>query len=111
VSGDVRPDDSGPPGPDPVRMSLAIRPGGRLLNVAFPSPEPSAFAHADLTMQTVYGTARAGDLDQVAALAMAGTLPATVSRRYPLEEAARAYADLVHTHVRGKLLVTVGTTD
>jgi NADPH2:quinone reductase len=99
------------PGPALIEVSHAIRSGGRLLNVAFPSPEPSAFDRADLTVDTVYSTARRGDLDQLASLAMAGTLPATVSRQYPLEEAARAYADLVHTHVRGKLLVAITATD
>jgi NADPH2:quinone reductase len=99
------------PGPILVKASDAIRPGGHLLNVAFPSPDPSAFDRADLTVRTVYSTARPGDLDELAAQAMAGSLPATISRRYPLEEAARAYADLVHTHVRGKILVMANATD
>ncbi|WP_433234977.1 NADP-dependent oxidoreductase [Streptosporangium sp. CA-135522] len=99
------------PGPALIEMSHVIKPGGRLLNVAFPSPEPSAFDRADLMVRTVYSNARPGDLDQLAAQAMAGTLPSTISRRYPLQEAARAYVDLVHTHVRGKLLVTAHDTD
>lgn len=98
------------PGPALVEASHVIRSGGRLLNVAFPSPEPSAFDRADLTMRTVYSTARPGDLDHLAAQAMAGTLPATISRRYALDEGARAYGDLMHAHVRGKLLVAANTT-
>ncbi|QFY14442.1 zinc-binding dehydrogenase [Nonomuraea phyllanthi] len=94
------------PGPALIEVSRAVGPGGRLLNVAYPSPDPSAFDRADLTVATVYSTARPGDLDELAAQAVAGTLPSTISRRYPLDEAARAYADLVGTHVRGKLLVT-----
>lgn len=103
------------PGSALVEVSRAVRPGGRVLNVAFPSPDRSAFDRADLRVDTVYSAARPGDLDQLAALAMAGTLPVTVSRQYPLDEAAQAYDDLVHTHVRGKLLVAVtgiaGTED
>ncbi|MGW4798639.1 NADP-dependent oxidoreductase [Nonomuraea sp. NPDC004297] len=99
------------PGPALVKASDAIRPGGHLLNVAYPSPDPAAFDRPDLTVRTVFSTARPGDLEELAARAMAGSLPATVSRRYPLAEAARAYADLVHTHVRGKLLVIADATD
>jgi NADPH:quinone reductase-like Zn-dependent oxidoreductase len=55
------------PGPALVEASRVIRPGGRLLNAAFPSPDPSAFDGAGLTVQTVYSTARPGDLDRLAA--------------------------------------------
>ncbi|MFI9816585.1 NADP-dependent oxidoreductase [Saccharothrix variisporea] len=92
--------------PEP-ELGRVVKPGGRLLNVAFPSPDPADFARADLTVRTVYGTARPGDLDLLAARAVAGGLPDTTGRRYPLEEAPRAYSDLVHTHVRGKLVVLV----
>jgi len=95
------------PGPALVGASRAIRPGGRLLNVAFPSPDPAAFDRADLTVRTVYSNARPGDLDELAAQAMNGTLPPTITRHYPLGEATRAYTDLARTHVRGKLLVTM----
>jgi NADPH:quinone reductase-like Zn-dependent oxidoreductase len=93
------------PGPALVEVSRVITSGGRLLNVAFPSPEPADFDRSDLTIRTVYSTAGPGDLDRLAAQAVAGVLPTTISRRYPLEAADRAYADLVRTHVRGKLLV------
>jgi NADPH:quinone reductase-like Zn-dependent oxidoreductase len=95
------------PGTALVKVSHAIRPGGRLINVAFPSPEPSMFDRADLTVETVFSNARPGDLDQLAAQAMAGALPSTISRRFTLEEAPGAYTELVHAHVRGKFLVTM----
>ncbi|TMR97723.1 NADP-dependent oxidoreductase [Nonomuraea basaltis] len=84
-------------------MASLVRPGGRLLNVAFPSPG------ADTGIETVYTTARPGDLEEVAALAVKGVLRSTVSRRYPLEQAAQAYADLVNEHVTGKLIVAIGS--
>ena len=98
-------------GPGLIEVGRAIRPGGRLLNVAFPGPEAAEFGRADLTVQTVYGSARAGDLDELAAQAVAGKLPNAISRRYPLQEAVRAYADLVHSHVRGKFVVAVTPAD
>lgn len=95
------------PGPALVEASRVLRPGGRLLNAAFPSPGPAAFDGRDLTTATVYSAARPGDLDRLARYAVDGTLPDTIGRRYPLADGPRAYADLVATHVRGKLLVTV----
>jgi NADPH2:quinone reductase len=91
-------------GPALAASARAIRPGGHLLNIAFPSPDPAAFANVRVT--TVYSHARPGDLDELAALAVRGTLPNTVTRRYGREEAAQAYADLTNTHTTGKLLVT-----
>jgi NADPH:quinone reductase-like Zn-dependent oxidoreductase len=94
-------------GPALVETSRVVRSGGQLLNAAFPSPDPSAFDGAGLVVQTVYSTAGPGDLDRLAEHALDNTLPSTISRRYTLEQAPQAYADLVNTHVRGKLLVTV----
>jgi hypothetical protein len=56
-------------------------------------------------VDTVYNAARRGDLDRLAAAALDGTLPDTTGRRYELDDGPRAYADLMHTHVRGKLVV------
>jgi NADPH:quinone reductase-like Zn-dependent oxidoreductase len=95
------------PGPDLVSASRALRPGGRLLNTAFPSPGPSAFDGADLTVETVYCTARRGNLEQLVRYAIDEMLPCTISRQYPLARAPQAYSDLAYTHVRGKLVVTV----
>ncbi|GAA3582224.1 NADP-dependent oxidoreductase [Nonomuraea rosea] len=89
------------PGTSLPAVARAVRPGGRLLNIAFPSPGP------DSGFETVYTKARPGDLEEVGALAVKGVLPDTVTRRYDLADAVRAYADLAHEHVRGKLLVAV----
>ncbi|HEX4215428.1 MAG TPA: NADP-dependent oxidoreductase [Candidatus Dormibacteraeota bacterium] len=96
------------PGAALVRVSEAIRPEGRLINAAFPSPDPADFERADLTVETVLSHASPGDLDRLAAQAMTGVLPSTISRRFPLEEAPWAYSELAHAHVRGKFLVTAG---
>jgi NADPH:quinone reductase-like Zn-dependent oxidoreductase len=87
------------PGTSLPAVARVVRPGGRLLNIAFPSPGPAT------GFETVYTKARPGDLEEVGALAVKGVLPSTVTRRYSLDEARRAYADLVHEHVRGKLIV------
>jgi NADPH:quinone reductase-like Zn-dependent oxidoreductase len=96
------------PGAVLIKVSEAIRPGGRLLNAAFPSPDPSDFDQVHLTVETIFSNARPGDLDQLAGHAMTGILPSTVSRMFSLEQAPRGYTELVHAHVRGKLLVTAG---
>jgi NADPH2:quinone reductase len=93
------------PGSRLVDAGRLLRPGGRLLNVAFPSPDPGDFDGRDFTFETVYGGARPGDLDELAALAADGSLPVSIGRRYRLDEAPRAYRDLVREHTRGKLVV------
>jgi NADPH:quinone reductase-like Zn-dependent oxidoreductase len=94
------------PGATLPATSRVLRAGGRLVNAAFPSPDPAAFTGIPVTVDNVYAAAGPGDLDLLARYAVAGTLPCTVGRRYRLAEAPRAYADLVGTHVRGKLVVT-----
>ncbi|GIL26589.1 NADP-dependent oxidoreductase [Actinocatenispora comari] len=94
------------PGAALPATSRVLRAGGRLLNAAFPSPDPAAFVGIPVIVDNVYAAAGPGDLDLLARYAVAGTLPCTVGRRYRLAEAPRAYADLVGTHVRGKLVVT-----
>jgi NADPH:quinone reductase-like Zn-dependent oxidoreductase len=95
------------PGAALVKVGDVVRPGGRLLNAAFPAPDPSDFDRTDLTVETVYSNARPGDLDQLATQAVAGVLPPTISRRFTLEEAPQAYTELVDAHVRGKFLVAM----
>jgi NADPH:quinone reductase-like Zn-dependent oxidoreductase len=87
------------PGTALPAFAPVVRPGGRMFTIAFPSPDPAT------GIETVLGAARPGELDEVAALALKGVLPSTVSRRYRLDEAPRAYRDLVREHVRGKLVV------
>ncbi|MYW05974.1 zinc-binding dehydrogenase [Streptomyces sp. SID3343] len=96
------------PGDRLVDLSRVIRPGGRLLNVAHPSPDPTAFA-GRITVTTVYGTARPGDLDELAARALDGTLPEAISRRYPLTAGALAFRELAELHTHGKLVITTAT--
>ncbi len=94
------------PGAALVRVCEVLAPGGRLLNAAFPSPDQSVFERADITTETVLSHAMPGDLDHLAAQALRGILPSTISRVFSLEQAPRAYTELVESHVRGKLLVT-----
>ncbi|MQY04491.1 NADP-dependent oxidoreductase [Actinomadura macrotermitis] len=86
------------PGTSLPGLASLVRPGGRLLNTVFPDPGGD--------VRTVLTTARPGDLDEVAALALKGVLPSAVTRRHPLEQAASAYAHLVNGHVTGKVVVT-----
>ena len=88
-----------------------IRPGGRLLNIVFPAPDPAAFDGADLTVQTIFTNARSGDLDALAGQALHGSLPVTISRRYRLADGVTACTDLLHAHTRGKLVIAAANED
>jgi NADPH:quinone reductase-like Zn-dependent oxidoreductase len=92
-------------GPELVALGPLIRPGGRLLTIVYPAPEPASFAGADVRVETVVTTARPGELEEVAAWALDGALPATISGRYRLADGARASVDLAPEHTRGKLVV------
>ncbi|MGW4774631.1 NADP-dependent oxidoreductase [Nocardia sp. NPDC004278] len=92
-----------------IEVSRAIRRGGRLLNATYPAPEPGTHDRDDLTMDTIHCAARPGDLDELAARANDGTLPAAIGRRYRLDDGPRAYRELVKEHSRGKLIVVMGT--
>ncbi|MFB9833191.1 NADP-dependent oxidoreductase [Actinoallomurus acaciae] len=95
------------PGRRLVDFARLVRRGGQILNVAFPKPDPAAFDRDDLTVETVFTTARHGDLAEVAARAIDGSLPAAIGRRYRLDDGPRAYRELVSEHTRGKLLVVM----
>lgn len=83
----------------------AIRPGGRLVNIVLPSPDPAACGIAGLTVETIAAAARPGDLDALAAQALDGSLPVAAGREYPLAEGVQACVDLVREHTRGRLVV------
>ncbi|KPI20257.1 NADPH:quinone reductase [Actinobacteria bacterium OK074] len=97
------------PGDRLTDVGRVIRHGGRLLNIAYPAPDPAAFERDDLTVHTVYGAAGPGDLDELAARANEGVLPSAISRRYRLDDGPRAYLDLEQEHTRGKLIVLMDT--
>ncbi|MHB6904131.1 NADP-dependent oxidoreductase [Streptomyces sp. DB-54] len=92
-----------------IDVSRVVRRGGRVMNATYPAPEPGTYERDDLTMDTIYSAARPGDLDDLAAQANDGTLPAAIGRRYRLDDGPRAYRELVQEHTRGKLIVTMGT--
>ncbi|WP_232295353.1 NADP-dependent oxidoreductase [Parafrankia sp. EUN1f] len=93
------------PGDGLAGAATAIRPGGRLLNIVFPTPDTAAFKGRDLTVATVITSARPGDLDLLAARALDGSLPVAISRRYPLTDGVRACVEFLNEHTRGKVVV------
>ncbi|MEW9519622.1 NADP-dependent oxidoreductase [Streptomyces tubercidicus] len=92
-----------------IEVSQVIRRGGRLMNATYPAPEPGTYERDDLAMGTIYSAARPGDLDELAARANDGSLPAAVGRRYRLADGSRAYLEFVQEHTRGKLIVAMHT--
>lgn len=89
-------------------VARAIRPGGRLLTITYPVPSQEWIGRDDVGLHFVLdmdGTL--GGMREVGELAESGELPATIGRRYDLDEGPRACVDFVHRHTTGKLVVTM----
>jgi NADPH:quinone reductase-like Zn-dependent oxidoreductase len=83
----------------------ALRPGGRLISVAAPPPEPREGHH---DVHYVFVRPSGYDLgEHVTPLVNDGRLRPHVEATYPLERAAEAHERLESGHVRGKLVLTV----
>jgi NADPH:quinone reductase len=57
----------------------------------------AAFDGADLVAETIFTSARAGDLEELVAQTLDGSLPVPISRRYRLADGARACIDLLRS--------------
>jgi NADPH:quinone reductase-like Zn-dependent oxidoreductase len=89
-------------------VAAAVRPGGRLLTVTYPVPQPEWLGRDDVALHFVLDLDGAlGGMREVGELARTGELPATIGRRYSLDEGAQACVDFVRLHTTGKLVVTV----
>ncbi|GAA5187139.1 NADP-dependent oxidoreductase [Rugosimonospora acidiphila] len=89
-------------------VAAAVRPGGRLLTITYPVPQQEWLGRDDVGLQFVLdmeGTF--GGMREVGELAVRGELPATIGRRYTLDEGVRACVDFARRHTTGKLVVTV----
>jgi NADPH:quinone reductase len=92
-----------------IQASRALRPGGRLLSTTPGTPEPTTFARDDITVTVVMDTTSVppGTFPAIAARALDGTLPDSISRRYRFDGAGQAYKDLAPAkHTRGKFVVS-----
>lgn len=88
-------------------VAAAIRPGGRLLTITYPVPTQEWIGRDDVALRFVLdmdGTL--GGMREVGDLVRDGDLPATIGRRYTLDEGPRACVDFVRLHTTGKLVVT-----
>jgi NADPH:quinone reductase-like Zn-dependent oxidoreductase len=93
------------PGDQLTRIAETVRPGGRLLTITYPLPERD---RDDIETKFVLDLGGAlGGMREVAEAAVSGALPATIGRRYTLDEGPRACVDFVREHTTGKLVVTV----
>jgi NADPH:quinone reductase-like Zn-dependent oxidoreductase len=96
------------PGDQLTGLARAIRPGGRLLTITYPVPQPEWTGRADVALHFVLDLDGAlGGMREVGELAARGELKATIGRRYTLDEGARACADFLRLHTTGKLVVTM----
>ena len=84
----------------------ALRPGGRLVSIAQPPPEPRAGHHE---VSYIFVRPSGYDLgEHITPLVAEGSLRPHVEAAYPLERAAEAHERIEQGHVRGKLVLTVG---
>lgn len=77
-----------------------------MLTITYPVPRQEDIGRDDVDLRFVLDMA--GELSQmrnVAEAASDGRLPATVGRRYRLDEGTAACADFVRLHTSGKLVV------
>ncbi|GAA0547810.1 NADP-dependent oxidoreductase [Paractinoplanes ferrugineus] len=78
----------------------ALAPGGRLLTITFPVPQPGFIDRDDVSFELVL------DIDgTIAGMKDVVDLTATIGRRYPFEQAGQAIADFANRHTRGKSVV------
>jgi NADPH:quinone reductase-like Zn-dependent oxidoreductase len=95
------------PSDDLTGVARAIRPGGRLLTITYPVPQQEWIGRDDVALHFVLdmdGTL--GGMREVADLAIRGDLPATIGRRYTLDDGVQACVDFARLHTTGKLVVT-----
>lgn len=96
------------PGDHLAGVASAIRPGGRLLTITYPVPQQEWIGRDDVGLAFVLdmdGTF--GGMREVGELAICGDLPATIGRRYTLDDGVQACVDFVRLHTTGKLVVTM----
>jgi NADPH:quinone reductase-like Zn-dependent oxidoreductase len=92
------------PGDRLAGTARAVRPGGRLVTITFPVPQPEWLGRDDvdlrfvLDMDGVHGGMREVALDG---------LTTTIGGRYSLDDGVRAIVDFVGRHTTGKLVVTM----
>jgi NADPH:quinone reductase-like Zn-dependent oxidoreductase len=96
------------PGDRLAGVARALRPGGRLLTITFPVPEPGSLGRDDVDALFVMDLdATYGGMREVGEAAVRGDLPATIGRRYRLDDGPRACVDFARRHTTGKLVVRV----
>ncbi|HEY0807297.1 MAG TPA: NADP-dependent oxidoreductase [Pseudonocardiaceae bacterium] len=96
------------PGDRMTGVANAIRPGGRLLTITYPVPTLESLGRSDIGLHFVLDMdGRLGGMREVGDAAAAGELPATIGRRYTLDQGAQACVDFVRLHTTGKLVVTM----
>jgi NADPH:quinone reductase len=88
-------------GPALAATAAAVRPGGRVIS---PLGGPPAFDR-DVAVTYAHVATLEGRLQDLAARAADGRLTVEVSATYPFTDAAKALADFVNHHVRGKIVV------
>ncbi|WP_442876184.1 NADP-dependent oxidoreductase [Amycolatopsis sp. NBC_01480] len=86
----------------------SLRPGGRLISIIFPPPEPQQLERDDVELAFVMQTGdETNGARAVAEAAIAGRLSTPIARRYPLDHGVEAAVHYARQHPLGKVVVTV----
>lgn len=90
------------------KAARSLRPGGRLISIVFPPPEPRQLErdHVKLAFVMQMGDETNGAW-AVAEAATAGRLSTPIARRYSLDDGVEAAIDYARRHPLGKIVVTV----
>jgi len=92
-----------------ARLWPALRPGGILVGIAAEPDQAEADRHG-VSATFFIVEPDASQLAELARLAESGTLRTSVSRVFPLDDAALAFETLDHGHSRGKIVLSVRPT-
>jgi len=96
-------------GGDVLEQSVEIlNPTGRLITIAEPA-QAETMKKQGLNVQFVFVEPNARQLEELTNMADQGKLHTHVSDTFPLEEAVQAHEILETHHVKGKLVLTLGT--
>lgn len=89
-------------------LIAVVKPGGRLLTIVPPPPNPEDTSRQDITVTYVAdANADLGGMAELAQLSLDGGIRPVIAKTYTLDDAGQAYIDFVGERPVGKLVVTV----
>ncbi|MBL0885489.1 NADP-dependent oxidoreductase [Myceligenerans indicum] len=89
-------------------LIAVVKPGGRLLTIVPPPPNPEEISRQDITVTYVAdANGDLGGMTELAQLALDDGMRPVIAKTYTLDDAGQAYVDFVGERPVGKLVVTM----